>query len=108
MQIPYHVVADMSKIIGSFDGDKDTRNAEKWLQAIDSSARLNFWPNNYTLETARAHLRGPATFWFDAKKDIIDSWDSFKIEFRNTYTQIESLSENWDRMRARNQRNPSQ
>ncbi|KAK9759184.1 hypothetical protein QE152_g134 [Popillia japonica] len=100
--VPFHVAADMSKIIGSFDGDKDTRIIEKWLQAINSSARLNFWLNNYTLQTARAYLRSPPIFWFDAKKDI-DSWDSFKIEFRKTYTQVESLSEKWDRMRARKQ-----
>ncbi|XP_031335839.1 uncharacterized protein LOC116165491 [Photinus pyralis] len=98
-----HVIPDISRVISSFDGDRDIPNAERWLLAVETSAKLNNWPDNFTVETARAHLKGAAIHWFEAKIELIHTWDEFKLQFKQTFVVTEGLAERWDRMRARKQ-----
>lgn len=100
----FHVMPDFSRTVGAFEGDKDVTEAEDWLGNLETSANLNHWSSQYTLEVARAQLRGAARHWFAAKRDQIYSWEDFKREFKKTYFQTLKTSEKWERLRARKQR----
>lgn len=51
----FDVMPDLSGVIEFFDGDKDADRAGTWIENIETSAKLNGWPEGYILETARAH-----------------------------------------------------
>lgn len=99
----FHVMPDQSRVIGKFDGDKDVSSAKTWIENLETSASLNRWSDSYTLETARAHLTGPATHWFKTKRQLISDWASFKKEFKKTYEKTDRLADRWSRMKARKQ-----
>lgn len=99
----FHVMPDVSRIIGFFDGDRDSKRCDQWIESIETSAKLNKWTDSYTLETARAHLKGAALSWFDVKKGLINNWNDFKTQMKQTFQQTEGISEKWDRMKSRKQ-----
>lgn len=100
----FHVMPDMAKIIGQFDGDRDKPKASEWLRSIQTSATLNKWTDNYCLEVARAHLCEPAVFWYRSKSDMLKNWADFVREFKNSFILTQKLCEKWERMRSRIQR----
>lgn len=53
----FHVMPDLSGVIKYFNGDIDADRASAWFDNIETSAKLNRWPEAYILETARAHLK---------------------------------------------------
>lgn len=99
----FHVMPDLTKVIGFFDGDKDADMVNSWINNIETSARLNHWPDTYTLETARAHLKGPAAFWYRTKAEVIETWQNFKDELLKTYGHAEKLTDKWEKMKVRRQ-----
>lgn len=99
----FHVMPDLSKVITIFNGESDSLGPDNWIGNIETSARLNRWPNSYVLETARAHLRGPALNWYKSKQQVINTWEDFKKEFIKSFRSTSSLSEKWDKMRRRRQ-----
>lgn len=98
------VAPDLSKVLTTFDGDREVNNAQSWLESVRTSARLHNWSDAVTIETARAHLTGAATYWYQIRAAEIHTWQDFSECFRKTYIQTQRLSDKWERMKNRNQR----
>ena len=95
----YHIMPDLSKDIQTFDGEKGNLVAKEWLRGIESRKTLHNWPESFTLETARSHLRRGARHWL--RRRDLPTWAAFKTAFTKTFIGSDSLTDRWQRMTSR-------
>jgi len=92
--VPNHL-----QLIQNFDGETgDTGVADQWLSALCTAAKLNNWPDTYTMEAARSNLSGPAKQWYLSHMADLKNFDDFRRLFRVTFTSEESITNIWKRM----------
>lgn len=99
-QAKYHVMPDLSKSIGTFNGEFG-QVAETWIDKLKNTAMLNSWPDEFTLQTADMNLVGPAIDWYQAKRSELRTWQRFEQAFRKSFCVKQSLTESWQRMTER-------
>lgn len=91
---------DLSKSIDTFNAEKGSKDAADWLQRLETTGRLHFWPEPILFETARAHLVGAAKYWYQGRSKDLSSWNDFKSAFKKTFLSEKSKSELWKCMQA--------
>ncbi|KAJ3655859.1 hypothetical protein Zmor_014969 [Zophobas morio] len=96
----YQVMPDFSKSVEKFDGE-DLSRSGPWLKKISATARLHHWPSEFTFETARTQLVGPARLWYESKRERIRSWEEFELAFRSTFVREHSQTQLWKAMSSR-------
>lgn len=99
----YSIVADLTKSIGTFDGEGGGFLAREWLENRESMANLHRWPENVALQTARSSLLGGAREWYRDNRERVTTWASFKEMFQSTFVTSESYANKWEKMVARGQ-----
>lgn len=101
---PVGMLPDLKQNITSFDGESiECAIAEEWLNSINITAKLHFWPEEYKIEVARANLTGAAKNWFLANQTELNEWMKFEKRFKEIFMVEISISEKWKRMKSRNQ-----
>ena len=100
----YHVMPDMSHNLGQFDGLSGVTTARTWLRQLESSAVLHRWTNAVAFETARSNLTKGARNWYLANLDTTVDWASFKKAFSNRFLIERTLTEKYEEMKTRCQR----
>lgn len=100
----YNVLPDLSHNIADFDGLSGPSNAKAWLKQLESTANLHRWTQAIAFETARSHLTKAAKNWYLANIDTISDWNSFRKSFASTFMLEKTLTERWQEMQSRNQR----
>lgn len=92
-------VPNYLQLIQNFDGETgDTGVADEWLSALCTAAKLNNWPDTYTMEAARSNLSGPAKQWYLSHMADLKNFDDFRKLFKVTFTSEESITNIWKRM----------
>ncbi|KAK9729262.1 hypothetical protein QE152_g16000 [Popillia japonica] len=79
----FSVMPDLTKTVGYFNGQHS--ESKQWLETIESMMTLHNWPEEFTFETARSHLKGSSLDWYKSRMHIIKDWNSFVTEFRKTW-----------------------
>lgn len=102
-QPSYHVMPDLSKTIGEFNGRDGPIEARQWLDHVETSARLHQWPEAFLYETASSHLRDAARSWFITKRSEFRSWNDFRTAFKKTFVPQLNKTDLWNQMRYRKQ-----
>lgn len=97
----FTIIPDLSKNVSDFDGEQGHHEAELWLEQVENTARIHQWPDAFTYEKARMHLKGAARYWFDSRQGEIVSWVTFKEAFENTFLWKESMTDLWKRMQQK-------
>lgn len=88
--------------IPKFNGESgDTDVASEWLNALNTAAVLNKWPDACTLEAGRSQLEGAAKQWYLSHMDQLDTVSKFTAAFRAMFTSRESVTETWKKMSER-------
>uniref|UniRef100_A0A1Y1MD74 Retrotransposon gag domain-containing protein n=1 Tax=Photinus pyralis TaxID=7054 RepID=A0A1Y1MD74_PHOPY len=100
----YHVMPDLTKGVGTYNGEKYGTVAKEWLHGIKASGSMHRWSDEVKLETARIHLRGAAKAWHDARDGQLQTWENFEHAFEKTFCRKASTTELWEAMRTRTQR----
>jgi len=96
------VVPNQEQIIPMFTGESgDTDVATEWINALKTVAHLNGWPDTYTLEAGRSHLRGAARHWYLSHMAELDTMNKFITSFEIMFTSQESITETWRKMDER-------
>lgn len=94
----YSMIPDLNSSILPFDGEtSDCGVATEWLNVIQTTARLHRWPDAYTVEAARSHLRGAARNWFLSRQFELKTWSQFKTAFEATFVSQMDKLELWRR-----------
>lgn len=83
---------DLSKGIATIDGEKESVAAKEWMSNLNQMIRLYRWPASFTLETARAHLKGAALNWVSKKASELKDWNQCEAAFPRTFISMESLT----------------
>jgi len=92
-------VPNYLQLIQNFDGKTDdTGVADEWLSALCTDAKLNNWPDTYSMEAARSNLSGPAKQWYLSHMADLKNFDDFRKLFKVTFTSEESITNIWKRM----------
>ena len=100
----FHVMPDLNKNIPDFTGDKSNMlDAKAWLEQLKNMKTLLSWPDSFCLETARAHLTGPAAKWYATYCTEMKDWNMFQARFRKAFIREMDETEKWDAMHNRRQ-----
>lgn len=97
----FSIMPDLSKSINDFNGENGVLKAKHWIEQIENTAMLHSWPESFTFETARIHLKGAAYHWFRGKGNEILTWVDFKNAFKKTFLHEKSLTYSWKEMQSR-------
>lgn len=98
-QAEYQIMPDLNQSIPNYDGEGNSAKATSWLRAIETTATLHRWPEPFKLDSARTHLIGAATHWFNARS--FNTWIDFTTQFRRSFMGGSSLPEKWKKMQQR-------
>lgn len=97
----FHIMPDLSKGIDNFNGEYEKGGSKEWLEILCSTATLHSWPDEFTLQTAKAHLTGAAKNWYIANMEELTSWEIFKQRFKKTFGVEATLTDKWTKMQSR-------
>lgn len=98
-QPEYQIMPDLNQSIPFYDAEGNSSKASSWLRAIESTASLHRWPEIFKLDSARTHLTGAATHWYNARS--FHSWLDFTTQFKKSFVGGSSLPERWKKMQLR-------
>ncbi|XP_050547667.1 uncharacterized protein LOC126909294 [Daktulosphaira vitifoliae] len=79
----YFIMPDFNNSISNFTGREAARDAQLWLQSVESVAKLHCWPDNFKLELVRLKLIGPSKYWYSSRQ--FADWNSFIEQFTRTF-----------------------
>lgn len=69
-----NMLPDLKQNIRSFDGEfGDCMITEEWLNSINITSNLYYWPKEYKLKVARANLTGVAKNWYLANLAALEA-----------------------------------
>lgn len=69
-----NMLPDLKQNIRSFDGEfGDCMITEEWLNSINITSNLYYWPEEYKLKVARANLTGVAKNWYLANLAALEA-----------------------------------
>lgn len=102
---PSHaVLPDLNSTVNTFDGESsDCAIAMEWITALETTGRLNHWPDTYTIEAARSRLTGAAKNWFLSRQSQLTTWSAFKASFVAMFVSEIDEAEQWKTMQNRTQ-----
>lgn len=99
----FHVMPDLSKAVGDFDGEGTPQDAKFWLKQLETTAQMNQWPESFTLQMACSHMVGAARHWLSSHRIELHSWIAFAGAFRRTFVDTLDMPAAWEAMRQRKQ-----
>ncbi|XP_050065898.1 uncharacterized protein LOC114124817 [Aphis gossypii] len=93
------IAPDLNKSIPAFNGLNTGYQALDWLRTVNGVANLHRWPDNFKLQSVRAHLEGAARHWY-ASRDI-ENWPDFERQFHKTFVGTVMTGDRWKEMSRR-------
>lgn len=67
----FSIMPNLNKSISDISGEGETKKNKHWIEQIENIAMLHSWPNSFTFDTARMHLKGAPYHWLRGKSNEI-------------------------------------
>lgn len=99
-----HIIPDLLKTIGGYDGCGRQSEAKQWLNSVKVAARLSCLSENFVYESACLHLTGAVHQWLQRKRTDIRILREFRSIFVQTFIPGGNQTELWNDIQSCRQR----